>query len=450
MNSSHHAVDALTPDSYRIAPDHTWSKVWKIAAGIAGVGGMSAAFGLVTYTKRFMYSYLFALYSVLTLALGALFFVVIQHLTKAYWSVTVRRTAEFFAYGLRVFIILALPLLLVAAPLYPWLSHSSSEEHENSHVLEEDAHPGLSQGDEVLAGEESAFHGHSALSKAYEEEHAHVLAKKLPYLNYPFFLVRAALYLLAWAWLGIRFFKLSVQQDQTKQFAPTVAAQKLAPPATVLFGITLTFAGIDWLMSLEPMWYSTMWGVYIFAGSVVSSLAVVILTLLLLRKANLLGSAVTVEHFHDLGKLQFGFLVFWAYIAFSQFFLIWYSNLPEEVVFFHARWDAAQGSWKNISWAIVLGHFVIPFALLLSRSTKRKLSVLGLGAVVILVMHWLELYWIVLPHYGLGALAPHWLDLACFAAVAGAYFAVVFHAMTNYSLIPTGDPRLERALHHRV
>jgi hypothetical protein len=507
--------------TYRIVPGGAWSNAWKIAAGVGVLGLGLSAMGFASDSARFAYSYLFGFFVFLTIGLGSLFFLLMQHLTGAHWSVTVRRTAEFFASGLPAFVLLVVPVLALGGSLYSWQSHGHHGEHGDhgehgaggehgghsslTNILERSAHaqptspatadeprhgadptatppghqepqdhtrltpqgsaaPGAVEshgfelsdapGDDALKGAtprgaimtDPALR--AALERAEANEHARVLAKKTPYLNKPFWLIRGIFCVLVWAWLGMRYFRLSTEQDKTKKLENTAAAQRFAPIAAILFALTLTIGGVDWLMGLDPLWFSTMWGVYVFAGSVVAMFAVLILTTLSLRSAGLLGNSVTVEHYHDLGKLQFGFLVFWAYIAFSQFFLIWYSNIPEEVAFYHRRWTDGGGTWQGISIALVLVHFVVPFALLLSRNTKRKLGVLALGATIILAMHVVELYWIILPNYGDGHLNPTLSDLGALLFVGGVYLAVVFKAMTSHPLVPVGDPRLARSLHH--
>lgn len=500
---------------YRIKEGGPWSNAWKVAAAAGALGIAGAGAGFVTDGTRFAFSYLFAFYCFLTIALGSLFFVLIQHLTGAGWSVSVRRTAEFFMSGLWVFALLVLPVLASARALYPWLSqgphgpHGTSGGHDDASAepakhgalglpaLERVAHAEekpstLMEGPRLKPGpagetepatiakppvdsepkaiapnpaEPSKPHGarpghgpgrhevdHAQLEKALEDaearEHAELMAGKSAYLNAPFFYARAVFYVLVWALVSGFYFKVSTEQDTSKKLENTAKAQRFAPVATILMGLTLTFAGVDWLMSLDPAWFSTIWGVYLFSCGVVAMFATVILTTLSLRRAGLLGDTVTVEHYHDLGKLQFGFLVFWAYIAFSQFFLIWYSNIPEELTFFHRRWSEGGGSWQPLGWAIIVLHFAVPFLVLLSRNTKRRLPVLAFGAALILLMHFVEMYWIVMPNFGSGVLRLHWLDAACLLAVGGVYLAVVFRRMTAHALIPIGDPRLARALHH--
>ena len=177
----------------------------------------------------------------------------------------------------------------------------------------------------------------------------------------------------------------------------TRSAQNFAPVGLILFGVTTTFFAIDWMMSLEATWYSTMFGVYIFAQCALFQMAALILVTLWLRRGGWLGDAVTVEHYHDMGKLLFGWICFWAYIAFAQFFLVWYSNLPDEVVWFHKRWDEFGASWRGVSLALAGLHFFVPFWFLISRNVKRRLSLLAAGAACMVMMHVLEVYWVILP-----------------------------------------------------
>jgi hypothetical protein len=173
-------------------------------------------------------------------------------------------------------------------------------------------------------------------------------------------------------------------------------------------------------------------------------MASLILWTLMLRRSGLLGDAVNVEHYHDLGKLLFGWIVFWSYISFAQFFLTWYSNIPDEVAWFHKRWDDNGKTWMTMSLALVVFNFFVPFWFLMSRNIKRRLPLLAAGAVCIVVMHVVEVYWIVMPNRGV--FAPSIVDLGCLVGVTGVYLAAVLHGMEQYALIPVGDPRLNRAL----
>jgi hypothetical protein len=282
------------------------------------------------------------------------------------------------------------------------------------------------------------------LAHARQLDEEHVLAGRKTYMNRSFFALRAIAFLGLWSFIAVRLFRWSIRQDEDKAPRFTVLAKRFAPLAMIGFAVSLALASFDWLMSLEPVWYSTIFGVYVFAGCAVAHAAVAILLAMALQRSGLLQRCISIEHYHDLGKLLFGWLSFWAYIAFSQFFLIWYANLPEEVTFFHRRWTDNDGSWKVVSTSLFLLHFLIPFWLLLSRNAKRSPGLLAFGAAVILALHVVDIYWIVLPN--VGPFTPSWLDVTCLLGVGGAYAALVLWSMEKYALVPLGDPRLTRAL----
>jgi hypothetical protein len=207
--------------------------------------------------------------------------------------------------------------------------------------------------------------------------------------------------------------------------------------------LTHTFAAFDWLMSLEPHWYSTIFGVYSFAGSLVAGFSFLAIGAVAMRRAGLLPDAFSTEHLHDLGKLLFAFTVFWAYIGFSQFFLIWYGNLPEETLFFRVRLD---GGWRAVSILLAVGHFAVPFFFLLSRSVKRNASALVAASVWMLSMHLVDVYWLVLPSIHHQPARPGVVDVAALLAVGGAFVAAFGRALRGHPLVPVGDPRLPESL----
>ncbi|MEZ4261600.1 MAG: hypothetical protein R3B36_21155 [Polyangiaceae bacterium] len=450
----------------------SWQNTWKMFAGVGVVGAaITLGAGMSGNTERMAFSWLFAFITCLTVALGAMFFVLIQRLTSAGWSVTVRRTAEFFAHGLIVFPVLFVPVLLFMGHIFPWLGHHGAGHEGGGHAAtttvvrearadELPADPHAAKADPHGAAPAAhaaapAAHGdaHGAIKSGHMPDphaviHGELMEKKAPYLNKNFFIIRAVIYFLIWIVLATRLFGLSTKQDSSKSPELTLQAQRLAPPATFLFGLSLTFAAFDWIMSLEPAWFSTIFGVNIFAASVVSSLAVIILVTLQLRDSSApIKSVITIEHYHDLGKLMFGFLVFWAYIGFSQFMLIWYAALPEETTWYHHRWDA--GPWELVSKIVLVGHFVLPFFWLISRNFKRNLGRLKVGAAWLLLMHIVDIYWFVMPNFRIehqNEFAFHWLDATSLLAVGGIYLAVVFHRMTQHPMIPVGDPRLARSV----
>lgn len=457
-------------DPYRIPADNLWAHAWKIAAVLAAVGVVACVFGFLADPHRFAFSWLFAFVTFLTLGLGAIFFIGIQFLTVAHWSVTVRRTAEFFAAGLPVFLVLFIPLALPGSveTLYEWREHNLHRMHQEHD--EHDEHGDAEHADEHASGESllgaSTAQAQPAPGGEVHEDldfgiadtqpheyhdpqhqlHSDLLDHKAGWLNYPAWLIRALIYLLIWVILGVWLFKSSIDQDKSKDLKITARLQKLSPLVLILFALTLTFAMLDWVMALEPTWYSTIYGVYLFAGTAVSIHALITVITLGLRSRGLLGNAVNTEHYHDLGKMTFGFVVFWAYVGFSQMMLQWYANIPEEIIYYHYRWHAE--GWRGLSIFLVLGHFALPFLFLISRNVKRRLALLGFGCTWLLVMHVVDIFWFVMPNASRGALSVHWLDVAALLAVGGIYFAVVLFGMRRHPLIPLGDPRLPRALHH--
>ncbi|MFQ5631243.1 MAG: hypothetical protein ACE5I1_20925, partial [bacterium] len=299
--------------------------IGKIALIAGGAGLALSALGLFIDAKQFYHSYLTAFFFWVTIGLGGLFFTMLHHLTGATWSVVLRRFAESIMVALPVMVILFLPIIPGLHDLYHWT-------HE-----------------EAVATD-------------------HILQQKAPYLNIPFFLIRVLVYFGVWFLMARTLRGYSLKQDADTQVDFNDKMRKFSAPGMLLFALTLTYAAFDWLMSLNPHWYSTIFGVYIFTGSLLDVLAFILLSALYLRGKGILQNVITIEHYHDLGKLLFAFKVFWAYISFSQYMLIWYGNIPEETEFFLQRWE---GSWKIVSLIIVFCHFALPFLILATRAAKR-------------------------------------------------------------------------------
>ncbi|MCK5379547.1 MAG: hypothetical protein KAJ78_09080, partial [Acidobacteria bacterium] len=261
---------------------------------VGGGGAIGLALGSDGGMGRLSETYLVSFAYFLSLALGALFFVLLQHLTHAGWSVVVRRLAEALSVNVVLMAVLAIPVLLNMEHLYHW------------------AHPGAADHDAILAGK-SAF------------------------LNPQFFTIRLVVYFAIWSFLAWFFFSNSKRQDATADPKFTRRMEALSAPGMILFALSLNFAAFDLLMSVNPHWFSTIFGVYFFAGCVVVIMATLVVLVAYLQRQGRLQGIVTVEHYHDLGKLLFGFVVFWAYIAFSQYMLYWYANIPEETVWYLTR-----------------------------------------------------------------------------------------------------------------
>jgi hypothetical protein len=219
--------------------------------------------------------------------------------------------------------------------------------------------------------------------------------------------------------------------------------QKVAGPGMIVFGLTLTFCVIDLVMSLDPYWFSTMFGVYYFASCVLAVHATLVLTFLWLQGQGRLKKSLTVEHLHDLGKMMFAFTVFWAYIGFSQFMLIWYANVPEETAWFKERF---AGGWGDLSWALLVLHFIVPFFGLLSRHVKRNRKAMAFWAVWILVEIYLDMYWLVMPSMKTEEVPFGLIDVTCWVGLAGTLVAAFAHFSKNVNLLPVKDPRLPRSL----
>ncbi len=370
---------------------------------IGAIGLAASAAGYFVNQDQFFHSYLTAFVFWVTLGLGALFFTLIHHLVDAEWSVAIRRVMETTMVTLPMMAIFFLPIVFGMHDLFEWSLA------------------------DVVAGD-------------------HLLQGKAPYLNPMFFFARTAGYFLVWFLLTRALYGRSIKQDTSNEKGQTVRMRQISAPGMVLFGFTLTYAAFDWLMSLTPHWYSTIFGVYIFVGALLASLAFFTLILLYMRGKGVLADKVTVEHYHDLGKLIFAFTIFWAYIGFSQYFLIWYGNIPEETMFFHTRW---AGSWKWVSMLLIGGHFLLPFALLLTRAAKRSLKVLAFAGFWMLFIHWVDIYWVVLPTMGAhGAEPSHgfslsWMDLSTMVGIGGMFIWMFWKRYTSQPAVPVNDPKLE-------
>ena len=401
-----HGIKPFTEQDVNLPQKGLWRSLPKIS------GAIGLLFLIITIAlaatagdggaQRQYFSYLVAFMYFLSIALGGLFFVVIQYTTRAGWSVVVRRIAENFMATLPLFALLFIPIALNVETIFSeWV------------------HP----------------HGH----------HKTLIEKKAGYLNISFFMVRAVVFLAIWSALAWWFRKMSVAQDKTGDHELTKKMQLWSPIGIALFALTSTFAAFDWIMSLDPAWFSTIFGVYFFAGSVVAILASMIVVVILLRRSGALRGVVTTEHDHDLGKLLFGFTVFWTYIAFSQFFLIWYANIPEETMWYYHR---TLGSWGTVSTILFVCHFIIPFFFLLSHHTKRRPATLLFGAIWMLVVHYIDLYWLIMPTTD-HAVHFQAADITAMIGVGGLFVAAFGYWSGRDALIPVKDPRLSESRGHQ-
>ncbi len=340
------------PARYRFSGDQRW---WLVPLGVGLLLVVAAfAFGLGDL-QRTLFAYLIGWVFCVSVAIGALFFVMIQHITKARWSTTIRRIAEALAASFPLLALAGIPVLLGMHDLFHW-THADLYD------------PGSPTYDAILAG-------------------------KRVYLNTPFFLVRYVVYFGLFALLGAKLYRYSVQNDRTPDPQNTLLLRKWSAIGIPLSAVATAFAGYDFVMSTDPHWFSTMFGVYFFAGGWLGALSLITFLALALKKAGMLPE-VTVEHTQDMGKFMFAFVVFWTYIAFSQYMLYWYANLPEEIVWFQKRF---VGGWGVVAWSLLIFHFLLPFLLLLPRMTKRIAPALAVMAGWLLVMHWVDLWWVTMP-----------------------------------------------------
>ena len=376
------------------------SKIPNILLGVGLISLVITLFFIKKAPHHYYPSYLVAFFFFLTITLGNLFFVLFQHISRAGWSASVRRVSEIIMANIPLMAILFLPIIFGIHDLYHWSHHEA--------VMQD-----------------------------------HLLQGKLPYLNVPFFIVRAFVFFGIWILMIRKYFGFSLLQDKKRDDSLTLKLQRAATYSIILFALTITFSGVDWIMSLTPHWYSTIFGVYIFAGALVSGMAFFSIMLMILRKCGYLKDVVTIEHFHDIGKLLYGFNIFWAYIAFCQYFLIWYSNIPEETSWFAAHF---HGNWQYIGILLAVGHFGVPFLLFMSRHAKRNLSVHFAMACWLLLMHFMDLYWIVMPTFSPEGFHFTIVDLTSVLAVGGLYLYHIFKRMSKVSIIAINDPRLDEAL----
>jgi hypothetical protein len=380
-------------------------KIARVAGTIGVLGLLASAFlgysgGSPENHERFLLSYLVNFCFFLSIVLGGLFFVMIQHVTRSGWSVVIRRFAEGFMANVWLMAVLLIPLLLGLDRLFLW------------------AQP------EVV-------------------EHDHLLQIKQPYLNTTFFLIRMFVYFGSWFLLSRYLFNKSVEQDETRNPATTIQMQKVSAGGLFLFAVTVTFCAFDLLMSIEPHWFSTIFGVYYFSGSVLVTCGALIITSYLTQRSGRLAGVISIEHYHDMGKLTFAFVVFWSYIAFSQYMLIWYANIPEETQWYLAR---QTGQWTTLSWFMLIGHFIVPFLALISRIPKRRKEPLVIAAVWILLIHWVDMYYLIMPHASEGVVPFHVQDLTCFLGIGGLFVAAFATRFRSRSLLAQGDPRLSESL----
>jgi hypothetical protein len=375
-------------------------------AGVLGVVLAIAGFFMSgeSGVDRFFQAYLVAYTFWMGVVLGCMALLMVQHLSGGVWGIVLRRPFEAAVRTLPIMTLLFLPIVFGMHSIYEW------------------SHEGITATDPLIAA-------------------------KAPYLNTPFFLVRQAIYFAIWNAIGFLLTKWSAEHDRTADVALLDKIARLSGAGILIYGLTVTFAMVDWTMSVNAHWFSTIWGMLYVGGQGLSAFAFGICVLAMLAQTAPLNRVITHHHFHDLGKLLFAFLMLWAYLSFSQFLIIWSANLPEEIPHYLDRWD---NTWKFLSIFIVVGHFIVPYSLLLSRDLKRNVTKLRIIATWLLVARLAEYFWHVAPELHKDGMSINLLDVALPLALGGVFISLFVSNLGGRSLLPVNDPELDKALHHHV
>ncbi len=380
-----------------------WTKVRNVIVFLFLISAAATAAGYFIDQKQFFYSYLAGFMWSTRILLGALFFLLAGYLAGAAWNVTVRRFSETMVATIPYGLILFIPVALGIHELYHW------------------SHAEVVSQDKILQG-------------------------KAIWLNPQFFMIRAVIYFAIWTFFGLGVYRNSTAQDKDRNIQHMHSNSRYAAPGMLLVFLATSFASFDWLMSLDPHWFSTIYGIYIYAGGGLASMCTLVLISLAFRSAGVLKNSITEEHYHDLGKWMFAITVFWTYVSFSQYMLYWYANIPEETIWFKHRF---VGSWLSVSKFIVFGHFLFPLFFLMTRKTKRNLKTLAFMAVWLLAMDYLDIHWNVMPTLHPTGFAPHWLDFTAPIATTSFYAFFFWNRLKQHAIVPIGDVRLYQALAHQ-
>ena len=372
-------------------------------AGVLGVVLTLIGF-FMSGVDRFYQAYLVAYTFWMGVILGSMALLMVQHLSGGVWGIVLRRPFEAAVRTLPFMTVLFLPIFLGMHSLYEW------------------SHEGITETDPIIA------------------------AKAL-YLNTPFFVVRQVIYFAIWNLIGFLLTRWSQEHDRTGDPALLGKLATISGAGLVIYFLTVTFAMVDWTMSVNPHWFSTIWGMLYIGGQGLSAFAFGIVVLVMLARVAPLNRVLTSHHFHDLGKFLFAFLMLWAYLQFSQFLIIWSANIPEEIPHYLNRWE---NSWKYLSIFIVVGHFMVPYALLLSRDLKRNYRKLQIIAAWILFARIADYWWHVAPELHKDGLTISLLDVALPLVLGGIFISLFVAQLGGRSLLPVNDPALDKALHHHV
>ena len=378
------------------------ANVSKIGWGLILFGTVCCVLGFTMDVRHASFVQLVNFLFLTSIGIGALFLVALEYIAGAVWSVPIRRVNEFLASLIPIAALMAVPLFFHLHELYQWV---------NAGTVSQDV----------------------------------VLKMKEPYLNVNFFTIRFVVVFGMWTLFFYLFTHNSLRQDIDKNRNHTKFNIGLAAAYMPIFAVGLTIIAIDWAMSLEPHWYSTIYGVYYFAGTVLAGVSTATYITVKLHEHGFFPR-LRRDHFYSLGTLMFVFVNFWAYIAFSQFLLIWYANLPEETTWFIARW---KNGWEYISVLLIVVHFAVPYFMLLSQDSKMDLKRLKFISIWILFAHLLDLYWLVMPSYSVSPVFS-WMEIGFPLLSIGLVIVIFVWKMKRQNLIPIGDPKLQRGLEFRL
>jgi len=365
-----------------------------------GVGAVVSLVGLLVDLRQFLQSYLMAYMLCLGVTLGCLALGMIHQLSGGAWGVVIRRPIGAAARVLPVMTLMFLPIALGMTRLYVWT---------NADLV---AH------DEVL-------------------QHKHL------YLNIPFFLIRAAIYFGVWNALAYFLNSWSLRQDTTAEEKLARRMQMLSGGGLLAYGFTITFASFDWMMSLEPHWFSTIYGVLIMGGQGLSALAFLIVALVWLSRRPPLDRIIVPAHFHDLGNLMLAFVMLWAYFSFSQYLIIWSGNLPAEIGWYLHR---LQTGWRAVGLTLILCHFAAPFVVLLSRRVKRQPDLLIKVAVGVLIVRLIDLFWLIAPEFHQTGISVSWMDIVVPLTFGSIWLGCFIWQLRGRAILPLHDPQFQEAL----
>ena len=374
----------------------------RVALVVALAGGVVCALSALTDRAAFFQAYLLAFAYCAAVTLGSLSILLIQHTVSGRWGLIIRRHLEAATRLLPLIAVLFVPVVLGLKHLYGWADPA------------------------VVAG-------------------SAVLQRKAAYLNVPGFIGRTVFYFAVWLVLAFILNRWSRRQDTVADATLPTRFRQVAAPGLVAYGLTVTFASFDWLMSLEPEWYSTMFGVQFFAGGALAAMSVTILVLSRTARSGPLAALLKPETVGDLGNLTLAFVLFWTYVTFSQFLIIWSGNLPEEVPWY---WDRVNGGWQYIGISLGVLQFIVPFLCLLPRANRRDLRRLARLAAFILVMRFADLLWIVGPTFSPGVFHFPLVNAGAMAMLGGLWFWLYAGQLSRFPLLPLKDARLAREESH--